>query len=64
MSSLITIKLNRYQLMLLRDISYDEMNALDKVDCDYPEETENRDNNQAHLQEICDKIDKVLVDRH
>lgn len=63
MSSLITIKLSRYQLMLLRDISHDELNALDYVDCDYPEEVEARDNSQAHLQEICDKIDSVLRDR-
>ena len=49
--------------MLLRDISYDELNSLDKVDCDYPEEEESKLNNQLHLQEICDKIDSVLRDR-
>ena len=63
MSALITIKFSRYQLMLLRDISYDELNSLDKVDCDYPEEEESKLNNQLHLQEICDKIDSVLRDR-
>lgn len=63
MSSLLTIKLSRYQLMLVRDLAYDEMRALDRLDWESYQEEQAIKNNTLHLQEVADKIDKVLKDR-